>query len=314
MYENGIMFDIECLTTCNVSRKTCKFDKYLTHFTKKYLNKTKNGISILARSNSRSPIRMKNSQHNRSCSNEKSNCQKKLNRNFNLEENATTWSVNDDYPSMTEINKNVETDAYHSKKLNRHISMIELSNEKSISNSSHNICHKIELNNQLFHDISLNDSIMYCTSSDNKSNGILFTPQQLDLSSGLFSKIFYQYVETCFKIQGLFENANKSKFNWKPTESQDHEIIEQGILFKLILSSESINAGNKITVLKDNSKMRQANFWVIGRRKIKRSKLGIDSGNSTESKAIRSYEDFFVCFFDTLDNILIELAFDVGFC
>ncbi len=210
------MSEIDRFAKLNVTRKvTFNFDKYITNAPKRVVNKNKKGISIRVISKSRSPMRIKineKQQQQRSSSNEKKFSQQKLNRNFNLEENATTWSINDDHSSLAEANRTSDTNAYHSKKLNRHMSLVELSNE-FLSGSTHNLAHKLE-NNIFIHDISLNDSMIYYTLSDSKTNGIIFAPQQFDLSSSLFSRIFYNYAETCFKIQTFFDNCNLKKVSF----------------------------------------------------------------------------------------------------
>lgn len=45
-------------------------------------------------------------------------------------------------------------------------------------------------------------------------------------------------------------------------------------------------------------------FWVVGRRKMKRM---APKSNWTH------VGDFFVCFNDSVDQVLLELAFDMGF-
>jgi len=52
-----------------------------------------------------------------------------------------------------------------------------------------------------------------------------------------------------------------------------------------------------------SAKIKELNFWVVGRRRLKQ----------INSKWI-SLGDFFICFHDAADQILIELAFDIGMC
>jgi len=100
----------------------------------------------------------------------------------------------------------------------------------------------------------------------------------------------------------------------KPNENENLMHIEQGVLFNLLLNEEHLNAAkNKIE--KPNmsqaevaahlkSKMREISFWVVGRRRLHR--------DNKNAKWI-SQGDFFICFHDEIDDILLELAFDVGF-
>lgn len=54
----------------------------------------------------------------------------------------------------------------------------------------------------------------------------------------------------------------------------------------------------------DKTKLKEISFWVVGRRKLQR----VDSKSHWENQG-----DFFLCFHDALDQILIEHAFDIGF-
>ena len=52
----------------------------------------------------------------------------------------------------------------------------------------------------------------------------------------------------------------------------------------------------------DRQKMKELNFWVVGRRKLKRvADEWVNLG------------DLFICFHDSVEDILVELAFDIGF-
>lgn len=54
-----------------------------------------------------------------------------------------------------------------------------------------------------------------------------------------------------------------------------------------------------------STKVKELTFWVVGRRRMKRM-----SPNSPW----KSLGDFFVCFHDSADQIILELAFDIGAC
>jgi hypothetical protein len=61
----------------------------------------------------------------------------------------------------------------------------------------------------------------------------------------------------------------------------------------------------------DRTKIKEMNFWVIGRRKFKRIAL-TDMGNQLINEW-NCLGDFYVCFHDSCEEILLELAFDIGF-
>lgn len=88
---------------------------------------------------------------------------------------------------------------------------------------------------------------------------------------------------------------------------EDFKLIEQGVLFKLLINDETrqLRLAKNPDRKDDMSKMKEMNFWVVGRRKFKR--------DSNKPTSWTSLGDFFVCFNDSLDQILMELAFDVGF-
>ena len=54
-----------------------------------------------------------------------------------------------------------------------------------------------------------------------------------------------------------------------------------------------------------SAKAKELNFWVVGRRRMKRTSVG---------SAWKNLGDFYICYHDSADQILLELAFDVGFC
>ena len=82
-----------------------------------------------------------------------------------------------------------------------------------------------------------------------------------------------------------------------------------GVLFNIILTDEKLEQlnnksnQNSIQMACTSSKIKELNFWVVGRRRLKQ----------INSKWI-SLGDFFICFHDAADQILIELAFDIGMC
>ena len=89
--------------------------------------------------------------------------------------------------------------------------------------------------------------------------------------------------------------------------------MEQGILFNLLINdvkhennkkNEKISQAELAAQLK--SKMKCINFWVVGRRRLHRER------NSKSSKWINN-GDFFICFHDSVEDILLELAFDLAF-
>lgn len=54
----------------------------------------------------------------------------------------------------------------------------------------------------------------------------------------------------------------------------------------------------------DRRNFKEMSFWVVGRRKLRRS---------DPKSEWRNQGDFFICFHDSLDQVLVELAFDIGF-
>ena len=63
------------------------------------------------------------------------------------------------------------------------------------------------LTNKYFTDIALHESIIYYAHSDCMRNGILFPAKQYDFNSNLFVRVFYNFVQSCFKINALFESS-----------------------------------------------------------------------------------------------------------
>ena len=79
-------------------------------------------------------------------------------------------------------------------------------------------------------------------------------------------------------------------------------IIEQGVLFNLVIDDQLKSDGQHSS--SNSSKVKEMNFWVVGRRKMQRL---------NPSTQWTNLGDFFVCFNDSIDQLLLELAFDVGF-
>lgn len=105
---------------------------------------------------------------------------------------------------------------------------------------------------------------------------------------------------------------------FRVSETSHFDLIEHGVLFSLFidpdLQLENNNSNKKASAAKvivekpprviDKSKLREMSFWVVGRRKLRR----VDSKSEW-----KSHGDLFICFNDSLDHVLVELAFDVGF-
>lgn len=104
-------------------------------------------------------------------------------------------------------------------------------------------------------------------------------------------------------------------------ETSNFDLIEQGVLFSLFIdpmgnyvSNEKLtgnqnqksttNPNNERSRFIDKTKFREISFWVVGRRKLRRD---------DPSSAWKSHGDLFICFNDSLDHVLVELAFDMGF-
>lgn len=74
-------------------------------------------------------------------------------------------------------------------------------------------------------------------------------------------------------------------------------MLEQGVLFNMTVDEQKSD--------NSQSKPKEITFWVVGRRKMHRSDL-----SSNQWSVVK---DFYVCFNDSIDQVLLELAFDVGF-
>lgn len=101
---------------------------------------------------------------------------------------------------------------------------------------------------------------------------------------------------------------------FRVNETSNFDLIEQGVLFSLFIDPDlQLENNNKKGGAKqiekpprvvDKSKLREMSFWVVGRRKLRR----VDSKSEW-----KSHGDLFICFNDSLDHVLVELAFDMGF-
>lgn len=83
----------------------------------------------------------------------------------------------------------------------------------------------------------------------------------------------------------------------KETNHSNNSLTEQGVLFNIIIDEKKEEQQSSI-------KLKEMTFWVVGRRKMKR--IGAKSDWTHVG-------DFFVCFNDSVDQVLLELAFDMGF-
>jgi len=118
----------------------------------------------------------------------------------------------------------------------------------------------------------------------------------------------------CFNIN----ICSKSGCFQKDTTDKNDLLIEQGVLFSLLLTEDT--SLNKTSSEKSEQKQaslissfvapcsvkaKELNFWVVGRRRMKRT-----AAESTW----KNLGDFYICYHDSADQILLELAFDIGFC
>ena len=199
--------------------------------------------------------------------------------------------------------------AYHFQKEIRH--------HKSDCNTFLDINTKLRQTTGLkyFNDLALQNSIIYYATSENSLNGIIFSPSYLyDLKSQLFLRVFYNFTNACFRIKTLMDQVTSFHHSSKSqNEPENVMLVEQGVLFNLLLNEESVhqkkneklnNASPAELDAHLRSKMREIHFWVVGRRRLYRANK---HGKWT------SRGDFFICFHDAIDDILLELAFDIGF-
>lgn len=286
-------------------------------------NKTSSVKSNRVKSNSRSPIRVKLDKRSLSSASSQQRTKEAgiektkdvhSDRYFNFTskpsmQDEVTKDHNGDEEALEKLQADSNT-AYHCQKEIRH-------HKSKFSNFSMNKTHQ-STNIKYFNDLVLQSSIIYYATSENDLNGILFSPKQYDLNSQLFIRVFYNFTKSCFKIKSLMDhvmNLNPKSSGFmiqKTTETENVMHIEQGVLFNLLLNEEHLH-GKKLE--KPNmspaevaahlkTKMREIHFWVVGRRRLHRS----DKNSDWISKG-----DFYICFHDEIDDILLELAFDVGF-
>ena len=219
IYDNGIMNEIDRFFTFDSQRQiVLNLNKFVTQSKPK--QKVKGSVSMRARSNSRSPMRITMSVNSNGGIKKRSNSNdtRKVYANktgdqhqscfagATSQENASTLNLNTEYAEYCDPGKaslNEANKAYHSRKPYRHLSLSDLTSGKTIT---HQVLRIESTTNRYFHDISLNESIIYYASTENKLNGILFAPRKFDLNSGLFGRMFYNYVKSCFKIKHLFES------------------------------------------------------------------------------------------------------------
>jgi len=81
--------------------------------------------------------------------------------------------------------------------------------------------------------------------------------------------------------------------------------MEQGLLFNLTVDENfKLPDGQHSGLCQQQAKMKEMNFWVVGRQRLERqnsNSLWINAG------------ELYLCFNDTIDDVLLELAFDAGF-
>jgi hypothetical protein len=329
IYDNGLMAEINRIFTFDTNRQILfNLNKFVTDkkrmscalLTSSSSNKATGYKSNRVKSNSRSPIRIQldkrslssasSQQRLRESSVEKSTGIQS-NRYYNFPANPNRNQNENGDEDLERLDTDLNS-AYHCQKEIRHHKSKFQNFEANKTRQPTNI--------KYFNDLTLQNSIIYYATSENALNGILFSPKQYDLNSQLFIRVFYNFTNSSFKIKTLMDHVmnlnakNSSLLAQKPNENENFMHIEQGVLFNLLLNEEHLNAAkNKIE--KPNmspaevaahlkSKMREISFWVVGRRRLHR--------DNKNSKWI-SQGDFFICFHDEIDDILLELAFDVGF-
>lgn len=295
--DSGIMSEINKYFTFGSSQIIFNINKFVTVPRKKPKSK-----SIRARSNSKSPIRLKvekSSFRSRSSDARKNsdNCHGTSSPSRGLVQETQNLELNQLDRDLNTVDVDSNNDnVYHAKKLSRHSSISDLNRALSIGHFTN-----MSSENPYFSDLSLNNSIIYHASSQSGTNGILFTPKNFDLNTSLFNRMFYNYVQACLKIRNLFENFKFIDSGLNKKSSSTFEIVEQGVLFNMLIDENNILKSGKGV---DKSKLKELNFWVVGRRRLQRANSSLEWDN---------LGDFFVCFHDSLDNLLIEIAFDFGF-
>lgn len=91
-----------------------------------------------------------------------------------------------------------QSSEYFSRKVTRYDSLGDLTEfSKKFIN--------LEVGFKYFADLSINDSIIFYASTEANTNGIIFSQRTYDLNSNLFTRVFYHFVKSCFKIKRLFD-------------------------------------------------------------------------------------------------------------
>ncbi|CAF0843916.1 unnamed protein product [Brachionus calyciflorus] len=283
---SGLMLEVNQHFSSMTSKIIFNFEKFVIP------SKKRAKLILKKRSNTRSPIRSKD-QIKRVGRSLSRNVSPSPSQGFKQSTENLAKDSSDE-ASIDEFDQNNEK-IYQTRSLSRQNSITDLGR---VSMKSGNFI-KMENDNKVFNDLSLTNSILYYAGTETKTNGILFIPKNFDLNSSLFTRFFSNYVKACFKIKNLFENFSKMEEKFGKND-KCFEIVEQGVLFDLFMDDEKTKTKQKND---DKSKMKEFNFWVVGRRKLQR----VD----TNSEWI-NLGDFFVCFHDNLEDIILELAFDIG--
>ena len=200
-------------------------------------------------------------------------------------------------------------------------------------------------------DVSLHRSILFHASSSSGGdvNGFVMSCPSLDaasLGTDLLARLHRHFVRACLSIKDMFDNMPTTKmpssataktqmpkrqqlqhqFKRAPSQhdhfaydedidddddeekeedgdddSSDGAFVEQGAMFGL-LKETPVKDGHKRQEKDKEAELQQRlDFWVIGRRR------------GLPGRRRRRAREFFVCFLDTIDQVLLELAFDKGF-
>ncbi len=197
-------------------------DKFCSMLPKSKKNKLYQA-SIRVRSDSRSPLRQKipvfkrsTSSNSRStkppqiCSNKNdTHTHQSLNRIVNMNQNGE--HSQNDY---------LFNNAYHSQKLSRHVSLTDLTQSSKSQKGKRG-----DYQNSgfvYFSDLSLYNSMIFYASTENKLNGILFSPRNFDFNSSLFTRMFFNFSDCCNKIRNFFD---KSEFFQVSKSTKNYKLI-----------------------------------------------------------------------------------------
>ena len=118
---------------------------------------------------------------------------------------AKTKQSNEVLNNIVESYTPLTDGSYHSYKDQRHRSPLLQRRESPVGRS--------DMEKRFLSDIALQDSIIYYTTSEKNTNGIIFPPRKYDIDSPIFNQIFSTFIQSCFKIKNLFENFD-SKVNF----------------------------------------------------------------------------------------------------